>query len=306
MDRLPDKDFPPAENFWGVFQPQGRKPWSTLSGIEQSIMDKMEAAGTPLKEWDVKINRGVTTGLNDAFIIDNSTKEALITTDPKSTKILKPVLRGRDIQRYRAQWAKLWLITTFPSLQLNIDNYPAVKKHLLSFGKHRLEQSGRTLAGGGRARKKTQNKWFETQDQIAYHGDFAKEKLVWIELVENGRFAYDESSIYCEATSFIMTGKSLKYHCALLNAKLIRWFLYQTAPTSGMGTLRWKKVYIETIPIPQISATEQRPFIKLVNSILKAKAANPKADTTKQEAEIDRLVYGLYGLTTKEITAVEQ
>lgn len=305
MDRLPDKDFPPAESRWAVFQPQGEKPWSTLSNIEQSVKDKMEAAGTPLKEWDVKINRGVTTGLNDAFIVDAETKKSLLAADPKSAKILKPVLRGRDIQRYQAQWARLWLITTFPSLQLNINDYPAVKRHLLSFGKHRLEQSGRTLAGGGRSRKKTGNKWFETQDQIAYHGEFAKEKLVWIELVENGRFAYDESRIYCEATSFMMTGKNLKYLCALLNAKLIRWLLYQTAPTSGMGTLRWKKVYIETIPIRHISATEQRPFINLVDSILKAKAANLKADTTKQEAEIDRLVYALYGLTTEEIQIIE-
>ena len=305
MDRLPDKDFPPAENRWGTFQPQGEKPWSTLSGIEQSIMDKMEDIGTPLKEWDVKINRGVTTGFNEAFIIDDSTKQALIAADPKSAKIIKPVLRGRDIQRYRAKWARLWLITTFPSLQLNIDNYPAVKKHLLSFGKDRLEQSGKTLSSGGQSRKKTGNKWFEAQDQIAYHEEFFKEKLVWIELVENGRFAYDESGIYCEATSFMMTGECLKYLCALLNAKLIRWLLYQTAPTSGMGILRWKKVYVETIPIPKISTTEQRPFINLVDNILKAKATNPKADTTEQEAEIDRLVYGLYGLINEEIKVIQ-
>ena len=305
MDRLPDKDFPPAENVWGTFRPQGEKPWSALSTIEQSIMDKMEAAGTPLKDWDVKINRGITTGLNDAFIIDDATKAALLAEDPKSAQILKPVLRGRDIQRYQAQWAGLWLITTFPSLQVNINVYPAVKRHLLSFGKDRLEQSGKTLADGRQSRKKTGNKWFEAQDQIAYYEEFTKNKLAWIELVENGRFAYDESGIYCEATSFMMTGKGLKYLCTLLNAKLIRWFLYQTAPTSGMGTLRWKKIYVETIPIPKISSAEQRPFINLVDSILKAKAANPKADTTGQEAEIDQLVYGLYGLTTEEIQIIK-
>ena len=305
MDRLSNKDFPPAENRWAVFQPKGEKPWSTLSAIEQSIMDKMEAAGVPLKEWNVSIYRGVTTGINDAFIIDDATKRRLLAADPKSAKIIKPVLRGRDIQRYRAQWAGLWLISTFPSLQLNIDNYPAVKKHLLSFGKHRLEQSGKRLSGGGKSRKKTQHSWFEAQDATAYHEEFTKEKLVWIELVENGRFAHDESSIYCEATSFMMTGESLKYLCALLNAKLLRWFLYQTAPTSGMGTLRWKKVYVETIPIPKISPTEQRPFIRLVDTILTAKATDSKADTTEQETEIDRLVYGLYGLTTEEIRIIE-
>ena len=304
MDRLPDKDFPPAENRWGTFQPQGEKPWSTLSGIEQSIMDKMEAAGTPLKEWDVKINRGVTTGLNDAFIIDDSTKQALIAADPKSANIIKPVLRGRDIQRYQAQWMKLWLITTFPSLQLNIDKYPSVKKHLLSFGKDRLEQSGTALAGGGQSRKKTGNKWFESQDQIAYYEEFAKEKLFWMDMSNRGKFIYSEKEMYCNNKGFMMTGKSLKYLCAVLNSALITWLMKNTARTTGMGLMQWEKFAVERLPIPKISTTEQRQFINLVDSILKAKAANPKADTTEQEAEIDRLAYGLYGLTEEEIAAV--
>ena len=305
MDRLPDKDFPPAENRWAVFQPQREKPWSTLFSIEQSIMDKMEAAGTPLKDWDVKINRGVTTGLNGAFIIDDETKEALIAADPKSAKIFKPVLRGRDIQRYRAQWAGLWLITTFPSLQLNINNYPAVKKHLLSFGKDRLEQSGKKLADGGQSRKKTGNKWFEAQDQIAYHDEFAKEKLFWADMAKVGRFVYSVKEIYCNNKGYILTGNSLKYLCAVLNSSLITWLIKNTAATTGMGLTEWTIVTVERIPIPKTSPTEQRPFINLVNTILKAKAANPKADTTEQEAKIDRLVYTLYNLTEEEITAVE-
>ena len=305
MDRLPEKDFPPAENRWGTFQPQGEKPWGTLSTIEQSIMDKMEAVGTPLKEWDVKINRGVTTGFNEAFIIDDSTKQALIAADPKSAKIIKPVLRGRDIQRYRAKWARLWLITTFPSLQLNIDNYPAVKKHLLSFGKDRLEQSGKTLSSGGQSRKKTGNKWFEAQDQIAYHEEFTKEKLVWMDMSNKGKFAYSEEEMYCNNKGFMMTGKSLKYLCAMLNSALITWLMKNTARTTGMGLMQWEKFAVERLPIPKIPTTEQRPFINLVDSILTAKADDTKADATEQEAKIDRRVYDLYDLTTEEIAAVE-
>lgn len=305
MDRLPDKDFPPAENCWGMFRPQGEKPWSTLSTIEQSIMDKIEGIGTPLKEWDVKINRGITTGLNDAFIIDDSTKQKLIAEDPKSAKIIKPALRGRDIQRYQAQWMKLWLITTFPSLQLNIDKYPSVKKHLLSFGKDRLEQSGTALAGGGQSRKKTGNKWFESQDQIAYYEEFAKEKLFWMDMSNRGRFACSETEMYCNDKGFMMTGKPLKYLCAILNSTLITWLMKNNALTTGMGLMQWKKFAVERLPIPQISLTEQRPFVRLVDIILKAKAANPKADTTEQEAEIDQLVYDLYGLTKEEIQIIE-
>ena len=268
-------------------------------------MDKMEAVGTPLKEWDVAIYRGIVTGLNDAFVIDTATKEALIAEDPKSAKIIKPVLRGRDIQRYRAEWAELWLITTFPALQLDIDDYPAVKKHLLSFGQDRLEQSGKKLTGSTKARKKTGNKWFETQDQIAYHADFAKEKLFWMDMSNRGRFAYSDSEMYCNNKGFIMTGESLKYLCALLNSALITWLMKNTARTTGVGLTQWEKFAVERLPIPQIPAAKQRPFIRLVDSILEAKDADPLADTGEMEAEIDRLVYGLYGLTAGEVVAVE-
>lgn len=306
MDRLAAKDFPPAEPLWGPFVPQGERPWSALSATERTMIDKMEAVGTPLKEWDVTLYRGVTTGLNDAFIIDERTKETLVAADPKSAEILKPVLRGKDIQRYQAQWADLWLITTFPSLQLDIDGYPAIKKFLSSFGRARLEQSGKPLAGGGRSRKKTQHSWFETQDATAYHNDFAKEKLIWIDLTDRGRFAYDDGGMFCVNTAFILSGKAIKYLCALLNSKLTTWYMNNTALNSGMGVTRWIPISVERIPLPKITAAQQRPFIRLVDRILHAKTADSAADTRAEEAEIDRRVYALYGLTPAEVTAVEE
>ena len=98
--------------------------------------------------------------------------------------------------------------------------------------------------------------------------------------------------------------KNLKYLCAVLNSRLIRWFLEQVAPTSGMGTLRWKKVYVQAIPVPQIMRSQQGPFVELVDGLLEAKAANPDADTSGLEEEIDWLVYELYGLTDEETAAV--
>ena len=134
MDRLDDGTFPPPEKHWGEARPDEEAPWSILSAVEWRVFDKMNARGTPLKDWDVRINRGVLTGYNEAFIIDDATRNALIAEDPRSDEIIKPVLRGRDIRRWRAQWAGKWLIATLPSLQLDIENYPAVKKHLLSYG----------------------------------------------------------------------------------------------------------------------------------------------------------------------------
>ena len=170
MDRLASEDFPPDESVWGQFRPRGEKPWNALSAVERPIMDKMEATGTPLKRWDVRINRGITTGYNDAFIIDDETKRKLITADPKSAEIIKPVLRGRDIQRYRVKWANLWLIDTHNGYgivpSISIDDYPAIKNHL--YGSYpKLEK------------RQDKGKTPYNLRNCAYHEEFTKEKLFW-------------------------------------------------------------------------------------------------------------------------------
>ena len=237
------------------------------------------------------------TGLNDAFIIDNQTKNALIAEDPKSAEVIKPVVRGRDIRRYCAHWVGLWLIDAHNGYSgvpaIDIDDYPAVKAHLDGYYM-RLEKR----QDKGRTPYNLRN--------CAYHEDFAKEKLLWIELVNDGRFAYDDSGIYGEATTFLLTGESIKYLCAVLNAKLVRWFLEKIAPTSGMGTLRWKKVYVERLPIPRIPSASQEFFVQMIDTVLHAKTNQPDLDTSQLEAEIDAAVYQLYALTPSEITAVEQ
>ena len=306
MDRVKSPDIPPASTLWGQVKPDGDASWSVMSSAEQSVLDKMWGKGSPLKEWDVSIHVGTITGFNEAFVISDARRVELMASDPKSADIIKPVLRGRDIQRYHRHWAELWLITTPPALRLDIDDYPAIKQHLLEFGQQRLEQSGEALPDGSKARKKSQNSWFEFQDTTAYFEDFAKEKLVWIELAERGRFAYDNSGIYCLNSTFIMTGEALKFLCAMLNSTLVTWFVKNTALNSGMGTARWIRGPVERIPIPKLTAVRQGPFVTLVAHILEAKAADPDADTGEMEREIDRLVYDLYGLTDEEVFAVER
>ena len=249
------------------------------------------------------INYGIKTGLNEAFILDNQTKDALIAEDPRSTEIIKPILRGRDIQRYKSQWKGMWLIATFPALGLSIDDYPAVKRHLLTFGKARLEQSGKRLPDGTRSRKKTGNAWYEIQDTCAYHEDFAKEKLFWMDMSPRGRFAYSDEELYCNNKGFVMTGGPLKYLCAVLNSDLITWMMKNIARTTGMGLLQWEKFSVERLPVPQISTAEQRPFVRLVDRTLAARAVNLAADTSALEAETNCRVYELYGLTADEIRA---
>ncbi|MCS1408507.1 MAG: hypothetical protein M2R45_01683 [Verrucomicrobia subdivision 3 bacterium] len=278
----------------------------TLLPHHRSRVDESGFCGRCVPNHDFSINYGIKTGYNAAFIVDKADKDALVAEDPKSEELLKPILRGRDIKRYQAQWAELWLIYSYSGIE--IDNYPAIKRHLLP---HREALEKRT---GGARRDRNGNlfvpyKWYELQVDYFNSGaykQFMRDKLVWITLVESGRFAYDENRMYCLDSSFMMTGSSLKYLCALLNAELIRWFLQQVAPTSGMGTFQWKKVYVETIPIPKLSKTKQQPFIDLVDKILITKKADPEADTRKWEKEINRLTYDNYMLSKRETQLIEE
>ena len=304
MDRIDGGVFPPPEKHWSEARPVGNAQWSILSAVEWRVLGKMKAVGTPLMDWDVRINYGIKTGYNKAFVIDAATREALIAEDPCAGEIIKPVLRGRDIRRWSTRWAEKWLIATLPSLQLDIDDYPVVKRHLLSFGRDRLEQSGRSLSRDVKARKKTNNAWFETQDAVAYYEDFSKEKLFWMDMSPEARFAYSKGEIFCNDKGFILTGRSLKYLCAVLNSSPVSWMVANMALTTGEGLLQWKKFTVEQLPIPRVPSAAQIPFVRLVDDILAAKDADPDADVTAQENEIDRLVYALYGLTDAEVAAV--
>ena len=300
MDSL-GSEFPPTPETWGQTRPQGDAPWMILSKAEQSVMEKMLAKGTPLKEWDVSINYGIKTGYNKAFIIDTATKEVLIAEDAKSADIIKPILRGRDIRRFHAQWAGLWLIYSHSNTIEN--DYPAIREHLQS---HK-ERLSKRRGGANQRTGKVPYEWWQLQvdyyNSGAYRG-FAGEKLFWMDMSPEGRFAYSNNELYCNDKGFILTGDSLKYLCAILNSSLITWLMQKTALTTGMGLVQWKKFAVERLPIPKISAEEHSPFIALVDEIITAKSADPQADTSELEEEIDWLVYDLYGLTDEETAII--
>jgi hypothetical protein len=282
--------------------------WFIGNQAEQNLKEKIELIGKPLNEWDVNVFYGIKTGLNEAFIVDQAIYDRLVSEDPKSREILKPILRGRDIKRYHYKWERLYLISTFPTLHLDINDYSAIKKYLLSFGRERLEQSGKTLADGTRTRKKTNNKWFETQDTIAYLPEFGKEKVIWIELSDKPKFCIDKNLSYTLAGTFIMTGKNIKLLCSVLNNKVSEYYFDIICTSSGVGTNMWKKYKIETLPIPSITPKNQLIVSKielLVDEILAEKKQNSDADTSEKECQIDQMVYQLYNLTDDEIKIVE-
>jgi hypothetical protein len=261
--------------------------WNIGSPEVVALKLKMEAAGKPLKNWPVEIYRGILTGLNEAFILDKETRDRLLAADPKNEEIIKPTLRGRDLKRYSYEFGNQWIISTFPARKIEISDYPTVEKYFLDFGKEKLEQ-----VGNPGSRKKTGNQWFETQDQISYWEEFEKPKIIWGELSDEAKFTFDEAGHYVEATTFLMTGEHLKYLLAVLNSKAAQWYFEKITTTSGMGTNRWKKYKIELLPVPEPDAETEEKIESLVNQILAGKKASQ--ETGPWEAEVDRLVWGLY------------
>ncbi|MFY9124979.1 MAG: TaqI-like C-terminal specificity domain-containing protein, partial [Bacteroidales bacterium] len=289
--------------------------WFIGSEAEQKLKEKIEHLGKPLKDWDVKIYRGVLTGLNEAFIIDDTKRQEILDNCKddderrRTEAIIKPILRGRDIKRYYYEWAGLWVIGTFPALHLDIDDYPAIKKYLLDhFDIKQLEQSGKKYPElGFNARKKTGNKWFETQDQIAYYPEFEKEKVVWTPVNSKYSFTIIPPGIFFPNSIFMITGKHIKTFCAIFNSTLIRYYLTFLFSSEKNYTYASKET-MGKLPIPPITPSNQHMVSQiesLVDKILAAKKTNHAADTTTWEKEINQLVYQLYELTDEEIAIVE-
>ena len=273
-----------------------------LSPIEQSIKRKIEAVGTPLKDWDIQINYGIKTGYNEAFIIDTAKRDEILDNcqsedeRERTAELIRPILRGRDIKRYGYNWAGLYLIATFPSRHYDIEQYPAVKKHLLSYGIERLEQTGKVHNVNGekiKARKKTSNKWFETQDSISYWEDFSKPKIMYPNMTKYLPFYYDEKGFYQNDKSFMITGAHVSYLAAFLNSSLFKFCFRDNFPELLGGTRELRKIFFDKIPVKEVSDSINDKFRCKVNEI--------QSDYTKEQAiEIDTLLFDLYNLTDKE------
>ena len=300
--------------------------WVILSEIELSIKRKIEAVGTPLKDWDIQIYRGVLTGYNEAFIISTEKRDEILANchseeeRAKTAELIRPILRGRDIKRYGYEWANLWLIATFPALQYDINNYPAVKNHLLSFAKQqlidagyswvadnylaeyckqKLSQTGKFIEIEGKritvgnnqekARKKTNNKWFETQDSISYWDDFSKPKIVWGNLNLRASFAMALDDSFVNAPSPMIVPAS-KYLLGMLNSKIADYYIRNLGVTRNGGYFEYKPMFVEQLPVPFTSK-----YSSLIEELVEL----------KNEKRIDEVAYEIYGLTQEEIDYVE-
>jgi len=293
--------------------------WVVLDEADLKIAKAFEKHGKPLKEWEIKINFGIKTGFNEAFIIDQIKRDELVAEDPKADEIIRPILKGREIERYYAEWSKDFIISTFPAKNLDIDDYPSIKNYLESF-QPKLNQTGEEFINQNgeveKTRKKTVNKWFETQDPIAFQEEFKKEKVIWKRIGSIMRFAYSDEEMYCLDSTCIATGEKIKYLTAVLNSKAGLYQLFKTSPQTGTGDQIISVQALEPLLVHYPSDEVEAKFNLIVDYILfikKSKDALFQSVTNEHvsaifENLVDMMVYELYfeeEMKAKEIDVLQ-
>ena len=280
--------------------------WVILSEIEQRIKTKIEAVGTPLKDWDINIYRGILTGYNEAFIIDKVKKEEILAncqTDEerqKTAEIIRPILRGRDIKRYGYDFADLYLLFIpwhFPlhlakpeikgaSLEAEKafeNQYPAIYNHLLQYKK---ELSNRNKAETG-----IRYEWYALQRWGAnYWEDFSKQKIAWNRIASEKQFSLIDVDIFIQDSMHFFTGKHLDFLNAILNSRLYKILMHMIVGQAAGGNSG------NSDNVKQLKVVVPNQFLEdKIIQLLKE----------KKYKEIDKLIYELYNLTDEEISFIE-
>lgn len=278
-----------------------------------ALKTKIEKLGTPLKDWHgLNINYGIKTGLNEAFIITTEKKDEILANckdedeKERTAKLIRKMLRGRDIKRYSYEWAGLWVINTHNGYKskngekikaINIEHYPSLKKHFDEFYLQLEKRSDKGLTP-------------YNLRNCAYIEEFEKEKIVYPETTQGPYFVYDNKGIFLEKTAFFIVCENLKYLLGLLSSNLITYYYknFSQGCKLGIKGYQYNKHALENLPLPKINSKNEKlanELISLVDEILKAKEQDKNANTQELENKINSLVYKLYNLTEEEIKIIE-
>ena len=313
--------------------------WLILPDEKRVIMQKMRERGKPLGEWSsIKIRYGVKTGRNDAFIITTSQREAILSNckteeeRQRTAALLHPFIEGCDIHRYGHQWNDKWVIGFYPALLLDIEDYPAVKHHLLfyarewlisqgmvaianddakmaEFGQLFLEQSGKPVVLNGRilmdandqvikSRKRTPHKWYETSDSIAFYHEFSRPKIVWGNLNNQASCTWIPEEMHINAPAVMVTPGN-KYLLAALNSSLADFFMQSISVVRNGGYYEYKPQFVVQIPIIEHPSAEDAAEIERLADL--ALQGHKEA-----EHDIDMIFARMYNLTKEELKVINK
>jgi hypothetical protein len=298
--------------------------WTLSVAGEMNVFDKMKRVGTPLGEYvKEQIYWGIKTGMNDAFVVDRSVRDLLISEDRKSKELIKPLIVGDDVRKYHIDFVERYVI--FTRHGTDITHYPAIKRHLQGFKKQLEPRPADVETADWPGRKPGPYKWFEIQDNVAYYEEFGKHKIVYPEIAKEPRFAFDTKGRCSNNKTFFIPTDDL-YLLGLLNSKLCWAFLKRLCSVLGdadkAGRLELRRVHLVNLPIRKVAKSDAKAkalhdrIVSRVEKILelneKLAAASFDHEKTpletqikKIDGEIDQLVYELYGLTEEEIKIVE-
>lgn len=295
--------------------------WSLTDTKSQVLIQKLFKKGIPLGEYiHDTIYRGIITGLNKAFVIDEDTRINLIKKDIKNDEIIKPFLAGRNVKRYMPPETRQYLIFTRQGIA--IEKYPTIVTYLEKYKAELMPKSNRTQEKGESGRKPGSYKWFEIQDTIDYFLEFEKPKIVFPNICKKPEFTFDETKLYTNQKCFIIPLAD-KYLLGILNSSLTYYLFQIILPKLRGGFYEPSYVIFKKFPIHTINfadtneKTIHTKIVTLVEQMLsfhgylaKAKTDNEKITLRRQidatDQQIDKLVYELYSLTKKEIAIVEE
>ncbi|MFN4076225.1 MAG: Eco57I restriction-modification methylase domain-containing protein [Cloacibacterium sp.] len=307
------KDINDFKDRWVFIENLSSDSWAILDKEEFEIKKKIENIGKPLNEWENEIYRGVLTGLNEAFIIENETKEKLCQIESNNQKIIKPILKGKNIKKYKAKWDGLWLIETHNGYKklngeiippIDINDFPRVKEYLDTF-EPKLSNRGDKGVTPYNLRN------------CAYQEEFTKEKIVWADIAREPSFSYLGPNIYFNNTVYFIVGDSLKYLLTVLNSRVIDFYFQKIGTDLGQDGGRYFKQFVELFPIPDIEEMYRKPFETLAEYLiyLNAPKQAPVIEKVSNEAVsqvfedlVNMMVYELYfeeEMKAKEIDVLQ-
>lgn len=267
--------------------------WSFVDGSSREMFDRISANYPPLGKSGLLVKRGITTGCTEVFVVDEVTKNKLVDEDPTLESIFYKVLRGRDIAKYRTNFAGLWIIATKNEIDV-----PASHPGLAEY----FELSNIALAGKVKSRSDQGRHWMNLRD-CSYYPLIESEKIIWSELSAEGRFARSGPDEYILDTAYLVNTVHVEYLLAILNSKVVLAFMKQAASRLGEHGIRWKRHVVDQIPIPPVDLVPSEVVERIKELVLARENANDD-DSSGLEQEIDSLVFHVYGLSHTEVDQI--
>ncbi|GJQ23289.1 restriction endonuclease subunit R [Candidatus Brocadia sapporoensis] len=295
--------------------------WSLADERSAALLNKLKKSGIPLKEYvKGKIYRGVLTGLNEAFVIDEETRNRLVSEDPKSKEIIKPFLIGRDVKRYQPPTSKQFLIFTRRGIE--IQKYPPIEKYLSRYKEQLMPKPKDWKGSNWKGRKPGSYKWYEIQDAVDYYAEFEKPKIIIPTIVQSASYTIDNLGFYSNDKTSVIATDDL-YLLGILNSRVTDFVMHSISSTKQGGYFEYKPMYFSQVPIRTIDSSNPsdksyhdstvalvRQMLELHKQLASAKTDHDKTVIQRQidatDRQIDQLVYELYGLTEDEIKIVEE